>query len=610
MDPLQFDQETMNRIKAAQAAGVPQEQIFREATDYQMRKAQRSPIVQKQEQPKSNILADLLPLIGGVAGSFIPGLGTIVGGAAGAGIGTLLKQGMKGQQSNWGEVGKEALLGGAGGVLGEGLGWLGGRVASKVGSGLVDAGTETGIRALRLNKGQLAGFLTKHGEDAGQFLAKEGAIGKTAAQLTEQHIEPLQQTFNSIAKTSGIRVNPNTFMSNINEQAQRLIEAGGTENAKIAKDLIDEASYIMTKDLSPAGYDISKVDSLRQTFAKQVNWNDPIRSTKSYALADALRKTSIDAANEAGVPGLRDIGIKLSKYRDLEKAAIAQEQLGRGNLPAGITKWLSIGAGVGAAGPVGGAAGLVANNVVNSPDFLRFLSQNMVKGGQAIQSGSEALQIPGQIATQGAGQGTAQLLNMFNGAPSAEAATMNDMGIPRPSTMMPSSSQAQNPNLPTSNAQDETLKQVLAAIMFSKAKNVSDIKTAYEFMNPTSKPLAAEQQKLQQNALSGLNAIGTVKTILSQDPNAPLKSKIPFVKGRSPYAAAAKEVADVYTRLRTGAALNKGEQDFYDSQLPQPFDAPDTIAYKLQLFESLFTRFAYGQTPAGNDVNFSLPSPY
>ena len=58
----------------------------------------------------------------------------------------------------------------------------------------------------------------------------------------------------------------------------------------------------------------------------------------------------------------------------------------------------------------------------------------------------------------------------------------------------------------------------------------------------------------------------------------------------------------MYTRLRTGAALNKEEQEFYDSQLPKVTDQPRDIEYKLSLFEDLFSRLS-GQQNAVDELD-------
>lgn len=569
-------------VQAAKQAGYSDQEI-------QSYMATKQPAAQAPAD-KNKMLYDLLPLIGGIGGSFIPGLGTIVGGALGSGAGALLKQGLEQQPIDLGEVAKEAALGGAGGVIGKGAGWLGGKVLGAGADALAQGGEDLGVKALRLNKPQLANFLTRHGEDAGEFLSKEGAIGKTAEDLATQHIEPLQDQFNAIAKTSGVKVDPNTFTSNILDQYKKLLDAGGSENAGIADNLLKEADYVMQNNLQGAGHDVSAYDTLRRTFANKVNWANPGKAAEDYAMSDALRKTVIDTADQSGLTspdgmGLKDIGIKLSKYRDLEKAATAQAQLGRGSLPMGITKWLATNAGMVTGGPVGGAVGLAANNLINNPTAMRFIARAAVKGGQTLDQGLPET-ISGVLAGRTAAQGAPRIPEAIGGAQSAFDPSQMPQG---PADMSPAS--AQNP-------QDQNLRQVLAALMFKKAKSISDLKDAYDMYSPTSsKPLNAAQQTLQANAQSGLRALGVVENTLKTDPNATWTSKIPVVSGRSPYAAASREVADVLTRLRTGAALNKEEQDFYEKQLPQAFDTPQVIQYKLSLFRNLFNKFATGQTP-------------
>ena len=204
---LQFDADTQRRFLQGRQAGIPDELNMQRAVAFQATKAKQNmqgtiPTVKAHGQniqgKKTSSALDLLPLIGAVGGSFIPGAGTIVGGALGAGLGTLLKQGLKGEDFNAGEVAKETVLSGAGGLAGKGLGFVGGKLLGKLGGGLTGLSDDIAIKGLRLNKSQLVGFAEKHGEDVSSFLAKEGAIGKNAAKLTAEHIEPLQNSFNQI----------------------------------------------------------------------------------------------------------------------------------------------------------------------------------------------------------------------------------------------------------------------------------------------------------------------------------------------------------------------------------------------------------------------------
>ena len=585
---LQFDQDTIAKMQRAKAAGYDDNTILQKASAYQASKAQS-----QQPQKQGFNPADLLPLVGGLAGSFVPGVGNIVGGALGAGAGTLFKQAAKNEPFNAGEALKETALAGAGGAVGEGVGFLAGKVLPKFAGGLTKVGEDVGIKSLRLRPGQLAGFIEKHGEDAAKFLADEGALGKGSAELVAQHIDPLQQQFNSIAKLSGIKANPVTFQNEVAQQAQKLIEAGGSENNLIAKKLIKEADFITKNSLDKAGHDISEYDKLRRTFAGKVNWNDPAKAAEDYALQSALRNTAIKTAEDAGMPGLGEIGIKLSKFRDLQDYAVMQEQLGRGSMPAGITKWLSVLGGGAIGGPVGGAAGLVTNNVINSPEVLGGVSRLLVKGGEKLGS------LPGMSAGTATGLGRAGV---------AAGSLLGGMGQPT----------GQVPEMPTGGSfdqlasaggpgagggQEDQIKQVLGAYMLSKAKSSGDLKTAYEFLYPTKKPLSADQTKLMASATSGLRSLATAEQILTQDPNAPLKSNLPIVKGQSPYRAAVDEVKDAFTRIRTGAQINESEMKQYERQLPQFYDSPETIRYKLGIFRNLFQLIANGQIPAVEDTS-------
>lgn len=131
------------------------------------------------------------------------------------------------------------------------------------------------------------------------------------------------------------------------------------------------------------------------------------------------------------------------------------------------------------------------------------------------------------------------------------------------------------------------------------------------------KPLSAEASKVIANAQSGLKSLDQVEGMIARDPSLLGKTAVPFreqlgglgasVLGTSSYDTAARNIADVITRLRTGAAITKNEESFYRSQLPQPFDPPETVQQKLQMFRELFGSVAsrnpsYSETRAADLV--------
>lgn len=115
--------------------------------------------------------------------------------------------------------------------------------------------------------------------------------------------------------------------------------------------------------------------------------------------------------------------------------------------------------------------------------------------------------------------------------------------------------------------------------------------------------MSPEAQKVGENAASGLRALEHLSAMIQANPQQLLMEAVPGSLGAREMRAAKNEVADVITRLRTGAALNQEEQDFYKSQLPGALDLsePEAMNYKLGLLKQLFTGLSQGNTkkPAG-----------
>lgn len=147
-------------------------------------------------------------------------------------------------------------------------------------------------------------------------------------------------------------------------------------------------------------------------------------------------------------------------------------------------------------------------------------------------------------------------------------------------------------------------------------QNMDKYLKLYEFLNPadtsaTAKPLSAEASKVLSNANSGLTSLGQLSGMIDEG-GVPLGTVVPGremlgglganILGTSGYDTAARNVADVITRLRTGAALTESEEKFYKSQLPQAFDPPEVRAQKLQMFEDLFNSVANRTGSAGTDL--------
>lgn len=600
MDLSQFDQDTIQKFQQAKQAGVPDAVNYQKAAQYQATK-QAQPQQPQQPQGSGNkvvdTIANFLPLIGGVGGSFIPGLGTIAGGALGAGAGTLLKQVIEGQDFNPGEVAKEAALSGAGGVAGKGLGFLLGKALPGFGTFAGDVGENLAVRAFRPSPTQLTRFATETGEDFGKFLTNRGI---SSLDDVATKAEGLQGAFDNVVLNKNLKVDPNNVLTGFKNEIDRLntsILPADRQKAealnKIASNFIDQhgAGPISADELTALR---RQIDQGIKDFGLDETVKGPLNITR-----DVLQNSLRDAADTAGLTvngqSLKDSGQELSKlYKALELGQ-RQSNLGRGSLPVGLTKLLGGIGGMGVGGLPGAVAGVGATEILNNPSIIAMLSKGATKTGNIVDN------LP-QMTAQGADNLTRAGIAAGAGFGSVGQADASSPDIG-------STGGFANPNIAAGaegDPREAALRKVLATIMFSKAKSVSDIKAAYEFLSPSNsqKPLSAAQQQLQTNAQSGLSAVGTLEGILSKDPLAPVKANLPIVGGRSPYATAAREVTDVISRLRSGAALTEDEVKFYQTQLPQQFDSPETIQYKLNLFKNLFGKYANGQIPEQTSSTF------
>lgn len=553
-----------------------------------------------QEQPAQQDmgfkLSSLLPLLGGIvgggAGTFLGPAGTIGGGALGSGAGEFIRQKIEGEETNPGAIAGEGALGLFGGAAGKIFSKAGSLVARGTGKALTETGENLAVKGLRLNPSQLTKFSSRHSEDVSDFLTKEGAVGKDIARITTDHVEPLQQQFNAIAKQSGLKANPQNFQKNVLEQIDELLQAGGSENEKIAQQILDEANYLIEKNLAPSSFDISKVDTLRRTFAKKVNWNNPEKAATDYAIADALRKTAIDTADEAGMvgaggEGLKEIGIKLSKYRDLEKYATAQSNLGRGSLPLGITKWLSIGAGAGGGVP-GAAAGLALQTASSSPRVLSAGSRAAMSAGAKLQTASLPKNI-GEYIAQGIGQTSARAGKLLMGGSEEDPGT----GVIPDPTMG---------GRGMDNDQVRLTPEAAILLMAKYPKQASVIKAMLELGQPAKKTEAQVARdetgylvnsaiEQLQNPKLQLGPIGSKVEEFKSTFNAGDPATLSFNRT---IAALQASVA----KARAGTSFTPNEQKLLDQYTPKVGDSRQQVEIKLVNLQRLFS--SQGSSEIGN----------
>lgn len=441
-------------------------------------------------EPQGGGLSSLLPLIGAIGGSFLPGLGTIAGGALGAGAGTLLKQGIQGK-GDVGEVAKETALGGFGGVLGKATAPLFGGVSKLLGRGIAGAGENLATRAVRPSPSQYTGFLEKTGTTIGKFASKKGIVGKPAEQITETVIEPLQKSFDDIVVKSGVKVVPQNLSVAFEKRAAELAASDVPEMQARAKEILKIRDQLL-KNYGDQPIDVSRLTKSRKEYDKLVTdfKSDPLKKTPYQYTRDSINDAIFDATEQAGLGDARQIGLELRDLYSFEKIAAKQEGLGKGTLPFGITRLggaLTGGAIGGAYGPEQGMGDNIRNallgmglvSAANNPRIISALAKGLIGGGEKLQAGGRL----GGIIPQTLGQVGARGIGAKVGIPEAQAA---EPALPQPL----SATQRQQPNL------TDILKMAALADLSKGGKNINEIIALSNFLNP---PVgAATKTQLQQ----------------------------------------------------------------------------------------------------------------
>ena len=137
---------------------------------------------------------------------------------------------------------------------------------------------------------------------------------------------------------------------------------------------------------------------------------------------------------------------------------------------------------------------------------------------------------------------------------------------------------------------------------FAHQEKMADIRERNAILRQQNSP---QNAKNIENAQSGLRALAKVRGMLfdkegklsAKGKDLLLKGAIPGSLGAREFAAIRNEMMDVLTRLRTGAALNQNEQEFYAGQMPGALDItePEAIKSKLKILEDMFNGLSGGR---------------
>lgn len=135
--------------------------------------------------------------------------------------------------------------------------------------------------------------------------------------------------------------------------------------------------------------------------------------------------------------------------------------------------------------------------------------------------------------------------------------------------------------------------------------------------------LSGSTAQLASNARDGIMALNRMEEILEKNPNVfryantgmsgGVGAAISGIWDPEPqeFRTEWSKASDVITRIRTGAALNKQEMDFYPKMIAQMWSNPQAVRYNLQrlrgFYQTLLQQFESGERVAGVDVGRGEP---
>ncbi len=365
----------------------------------------------KEANPKSFLAGELG---GGVATSFVPGVGL----AEGAGLlktaGSAALQGAAfgvggSEGENIGQIARDAAVGAGAGAVGGAAGFglgkalakgaeLGGNFINRAADPLAAKAESLAVKATGATGRQSAQF----SDDAGRELLDRGLVkfGDTPANIASRVEGASDSAGRAIGdsleqlESKGVGVDLGRIKKGIQDKIAELSETPGNE--KIVRQLQGELDNLVERGES--SLPISKAEIAKRNFQGQTNYASPEAEKKASGQVASLFKNEVERAALDADPALaskftegkKTFGLLAPIQEAAEKRAATLRQSPFG----GLGDFAAVGSGGAAGGPIGAAAGLIGKKVV-AP---RLASSMAVTADTLSKIASQAPEVMGKFA--------------------------------------------------------------------------------------------------------------------------------------------------------------------------------------------------------------------
>lgn len=575
---------------------------------------------------KKSDWTDLLPVVGAIGGSFLPGIGTIAGGMAGAGIGALAKQAIKGDGVDLGEIGKETALAGVGGAVGKGVGyvagkvvpnvtkWAGGAVAEKAAQGLGKASPTAWRNAADQHGVDLNQLIVKYVPKVGSYDDILGPVEKRGWGGTIQ--QSMSEAETQIKKTikdagSNIRIPSEVFIPELQKEAKVLSMLPGNENKIDAINTIVKQFETQYRGGLSAKRALDLKRAADSKFGKAVV-QDEVGSTATMAqkmVANASRsilkrmfpeiKDALDQQTD-----LYTIQGVLNHARGISKTQGSEIRLGAFNSIMDFVNpkkvlwdapsqnpWLATNVMM----PMGKAmAGATEKGVSNLPTRLGIGTGAVIgqPGSDNNQSSQQQTDAPPD-SPYNYNEGN-NPYSQFNHDGSIPQLNDNSQGMSVQEAEAQMKTQTLNPYGATPQ---ELYKEYVNATQAGDSKTASflykmygdEIKFQKEQGGGAPKPLPVAAQTQVNLAKSGNRGLAEAASIYQQDPSILTKQLVPGQWVSRRFDSAMFRTVEALLRARSGAAVPETEVRRYLTKYgPQFGDSPEVVGFKFQQLQQDF----------------------
>lgn len=561
-----------------------------------------------------------LPLIGGVAGGllaapFTGGLSLIpalaLGGAAAAGgaaLGEAGKEKISGQSLNAKEIGKQALLSGAGEVVGGGLG----RIAGALGKGALKVGSETaeqvaareGGNILQKSGKALRSGVTNASVKASPFAAEEearlatvassklGLKGSAASQYTQ-----LGSKFKDLSSEIGAQL----AKSPAKVVKDDLITAINSHLENSFAQIDDRAANTITTNLEKIAGKDGKI-GIQELF----KYKQSLGNTLARAFSKLDNPAAVLTAKEETALGAwKGISSAISKAEP-SVAAATQLQADIFDLSPGLAKARSSTIGI-------PALGLQSKTLGNG------LGAGKDAAGRVLTATGNALENP----TIKSGLNKAfyqQLPRTLTASPTQMPTDPSQALIPSQQSGLSSMQDEQADSEPSIGGYTRSQLEQAASwdVMNNGGKQLAQIKSLLDMLpaSPKNTKLSDTAIKTVNDYQSAINELGTLQNTLTQNQHAtgPLSSILainPYDTTRKSVQATIDTARQIVGKALEGGVLRKEDEDKYTKILPTINDTPAVAKAKItsimqQLYQNL-SGYSQLQNTRGAGV-FQMPT--